>query len=98
VRRYSDAEARLAEELHWFPENVRAREALASIYQATGRAGDIQALVDELIRVAPTPEGYAAASRIATAQGDKPAAAGWRSQGRRLFGEAAVRSAEAATR
>lgn len=94
VRRYSDAEARLTEELRWFPDNVRAREALASVYQQTGRAAEVPALVAELVRAIPTPDGYAAASRIAASLGDKAAASGYRTEGRRLFGDAAVRAAE----
>ncbi len=98
LRRYADAEARLGDELKWFPENVRAREALASVYQATGRAGEIAAVVQDLVRWSSTPEGYAAACRLSTAAGDKKGAADLRSDARQRFGESAVRAAELAPR
>jgi choline-sulfatase len=94
VRRYSDAEARLLEELKWFPESVRARESLASVYQATGRAAEIPALALDTTRALPTPDGYVAAARLSILAGDKKAADSLRVQGRQLFGEAALRAAE----
>lgn len=97
LKRYSEAEARLSDEVKAFPDNLRAREALAAVYQATGRASDVPALIADLVAAVPTPEGYAAAARIASAAGDKAAAAALRADGRKLFGEAASRAAEGAT-
>jgi tetratricopeptide (TPR) repeat protein len=98
VKKFSDAEARLSEELQWFPGSIRAREVLASVYQETGRAAEISAIVDGLIRALPTPEGYAAASRLLATYGDKAEAAAMRARGRQLFGESALRAAEVSAR
>jgi tetratricopeptide (TPR) repeat protein len=96
LRKYSDAEARLTDELKWFPENVRAREALALVYQATGRAADVPALITDLIKTAPTAEGYAAAAALSASVGDTTGAATLRARARQLFGDAAQRAAEEA--
>ena len=68
------------------------------MYQATGRSADIPAFVQDLVRSSPTPEGYAAASRISAAAGDTQAATAFRAQSRQLFGESAARAAEAPAR
>lgn len=85
--KHGDAEARFTDELKWFPESVRAREGLASVYLATGRTSQVPPLVTDLVRSAPTPEGYAAAARISTLTGDKAGAAALRAESRKRFGE-----------
>jgi tetratricopeptide (TPR) repeat protein len=95
LRRYTDAEARLADELKWFPDSVRAREALASVYHDTGRTSDIPTLIQDVIRWSPTPEGYVAAFHMSSLAGEKPAAAAiLRAEARQKFGEGPLRTAE----
>jgi len=94
LRRYAEAEARLNDELTWFPESVQAREALAAVYHDTGRTSDIPDLVQDLIRWSPTPEGYAAAFRVSTLAGDRKGAATLRAEARQRFGEGPLRAAE----
>ena len=98
LRRYSEAEAKFVEELKWFPDHLGAREGLGAVLHATGRGAELPALVADLLRVVPTPEGYGAAWRISNAAGDKAAAARLRAEARKLFGEAAVRGAEPSPR
>jgi arylsulfatase A-like enzyme len=93
LRRYTEAESLLNDELKWFPDNLRARESLGDVYEATGRSAEVASLAAALVRQVPTPDAYAAAARLSS---DKKSAAAFRNEARQRFGDAAVRAAEAA--
>ncbi|HEV3140075.1 MAG TPA: sulfatase-like hydrolase/transferase, partial [Vicinamibacterales bacterium] len=69
--RAQDAEAQLAAEIQDFPENVRARGALAALYRSTDRADAADRAIDEMTRVMPTPESYQIAARLWTQSGNR---------------------------
>ena len=62
--RYPQAEPYLLEEVRIFPHNLRARAGLAMLYRAMGRDLDSERVVEELLRVSPTPEGRAMAAQL----------------------------------
>jgi choline-sulfatase len=64
MERYAQAEPFLAEEVRVFPHNIRARAGLAMLYRAMGRDLDSERVVEELLRVSPTPEGRAMAAQL----------------------------------
>jgi arylsulfatase A-like enzyme len=85
--RTAEAEAALLEELRAFPQNLRARGALALLYHADGRSDEAADAIADLIRAIPTPDGYAAAARLLTTFGDRKQAETVRAEGRRIFAE-----------
>ena len=89
--RTAEAEAALLEELRAFPQNLRARGALALLYHADGRSDEASGAVSDLIRAIPTPDGYATAARLLTTFGDRKHAEELRADARRAFGEPAKR-------
>jgi tetratricopeptide (TPR) repeat protein len=86
--RPAEAEAALLEELRAFPQNLRARGALALLYHAGGRSDEASSAVSDLVREIPTPDGYATAARLLTAFGDRKQAEMVRAEGRRVLAEA----------
>ncbi len=62
--RRSDAEAEFASELRSFPQNVRARAGLATLYHASGQAAAADTAITDMLRAAPTQESYALAARL----------------------------------
>jgi tetratricopeptide (TPR) repeat protein len=82
TERYPEAERALMAELAISPAHSRARAGLAMLYAATGRARDAEAAVEELVRRAPTPEGYALAAQLWTIFGRPDKAAELRARGR----------------
>ena len=62
--KYAEAEPVLIEEVRLFPYNLRARAALAMLYRATGHNQASDRYVDSIVRVSPTPEGYALAAKL----------------------------------
>jgi arylsulfatase A-like enzyme/Tfp pilus assembly protein PilF len=92
LERYPEAEAELVEELREFPQNTRARGALAMLYQASGQPDDAARVVADLLRVTPTPESYALAARLYTMFGDRQQADAVRAEARRAFADAPRRS------
>jgi len=62
--RYPQAEPYLLEEVRVFPHNLRARAGLAMLYRAMGRDLESERAVEEIVRVAPTPEGRATAAQL----------------------------------
>jgi Flp pilus assembly protein TadD len=68
--KYAEAEPVLVEEVRLFPYNLRARAALAMLYRATGHDEASDRLVNSIVRVAPTPEGYALATKLWTMFGE----------------------------
>jgi arylsulfatase A-like enzyme/cytochrome c-type biogenesis protein CcmH/NrfG len=87
LERYADAEAQFAAELRDFPQNIRARGGLAMVYQATGRADTAARVIDEMVRITPTPESYALAARLWTMFGNRQQADAIRAEARRAFAE-----------
>jgi choline-sulfatase len=70
LERYAQAEPFLAEEVRVFPDNIRARAGLAMLYRAMGRDLDSERVIEELLRVSPTPEGRAMAAQLWTMFGE----------------------------
>jgi arylsulfatase A-like enzyme/Tfp pilus assembly protein PilF len=64
LERYPQAEPYLVEEVRVFPYNLRARAGLAMLYRVMGRDLESDRAVEELVRVAPTPEGRALAAQL----------------------------------
>jgi tetratricopeptide (TPR) repeat protein len=81
--RPGEAEYHFIEELKRFPHNVRARTALATLYQHSGRIDEARQVADALPRITPSVEGFTAAARLWTQLGDSRAAARTRAMARR---------------
>ena len=75
----------MAEELRRFPKNSRARGALATLYQTTGRADAAAGAVADLTRINPTPEAYALAARLWKSPGNPRQASAVRAEAQRAF-------------
>ena len=75
MERYQEAEQLFKEELALFPTHVRARAGLAMLYKAGGRDAEAARMVDEIVRVAPTREGYDTAAQLWTMFGEPERAA-----------------------
>jgi choline-sulfatase len=75
MERYQEAEQLFKEELALFPTHVRARAGLAMLYKAAGRDAEAARMVDEIVRVAPTREGYDTAAQLWTMFGEPERAA-----------------------
>jgi len=82
--RYAEAEAAFRAELGVVPNHVRAHAGLAMLYRAMGRAGDSERAIAELIRTAPTAEGYDVAAQLWTMFGEPARAAAVKGEARRL--------------
>lgn len=80
VERYQEAEQLFKEELALFPTHIRARAGLAMLYKAGGRDAEAARMVDEIVRVAPTREGYETAAQLWTMFGRPDRAAAVRQQ------------------
>jgi arylsulfatase A-like enzyme/predicted Zn-dependent protease len=85
LERYAEAESEFQQEIRFFPQNGRARVALAVVYHAQGRDAQAAAALEELVRAVPTPEGYGLAAQAWTIFGDREHAAALRSEGRERF-------------
>jgi tetratricopeptide (TPR) repeat protein len=88
LERYHDAEVAFDEELRLFPLNTRARAGLAMLYQATDRPDQAERAVRDMIRMTPTPDTYALASRLFTMFGHRQEADAIRAEARRTFADA----------
>jgi tetratricopeptide (TPR) repeat protein len=82
--RYAEAEYQLLMELKRFPQNMRARTALATLYHTTGRAREAADMAADLVRLNPTPEGYTVAARLWTTLGNRREAAALRAKAHRV--------------
>jgi choline-sulfatase len=96
MERYPDAEKEFRAELHFFPQNTRARAGLAMLYEATERADLAAATIADMLRVTPTPESYALAARLWTMFGNPQQANAVRAEARRAFVEPPRAGAHAA--
>jgi len=85
LERPLEAEAHFLDELRKFPLSVRARTELAVLYQAMSRVDEAERALSDLIRIVPTPDAFAQASRMWAAFGNPRQAVAVREQGRRLF-------------
>src|SRR6185295_9152110 len=88
LERYPEAETQFIEELKFYPQNVRARAGLAMLYQATGKTDAVARVIDDMIRVAPTPESFKLAASLWTMFGNRQQADAVRAQGRRTLAAA----------
>ena len=79
-----EAEAEYLAELHDFPQNVRARAALATLYHTMARDEEAARVVSDMTEITPTPESYALAARLWTALGNRQQADIVRAEARRL--------------
>jgi choline-sulfatase len=70
LERYPEAEPYFLEEIRVFPHNTRARAGLAMLYRATGRNGESEHAIEELLRVSPTAEGRKLAVQLWTMFGE----------------------------
>ena len=86
LERYHDAEVAFAEELKLYPQNARARGGLAMIYQVTDRAELADQTLRDMLRISPTPETYALASRLFAMFGNRREAEAVRADAKRAFG------------
>ncbi len=75
LERYAEAEPLFKAELAIAPAHVRARAGLAMLYRAMGRTAESDQAVAELIRRAPTREGYEVAAQLWTMFGEPARAA-----------------------
>jgi choline-sulfatase len=89
-QRGADAEGELLAELKAFPRNTRARAALATLHHAAGRAEEVEDVMDDLVRIAPTPDTYNLAARLWTSFGNRSQAASARAEALRLSARAAT--------
>jgi tetratricopeptide (TPR) repeat protein len=83
LERPAEAEYHLLRELRAFPHNVRARGALAALYNETGRADEAGDVLTTMIRVSPTPEAYSLAARLWMSFGNPSQAAAVRADAAR---------------
>jgi choline-sulfatase len=86
--RYREAEAEFKQEIALFPHNLRARASLAMLYRAMRRDSEAEQVVANLLRAAPTPEGYALATRLWTIFGERAQAAAIEAHAHQQFGPA----------
>ena len=85
LERWDEAVTEFSQELEVFPRNLRARAALATAYRANGQSEDAERVLDELIKAAPTPEGYGLAARAWTMLGNPRRAEALRAEAHRVF-------------
>jgi tetratricopeptide (TPR) repeat protein len=83
--RHEDAEMQFREELRDFPRNIRAYSSLAILYHAMNRHSGVEEVLDALIEVVATPEGYDTAARLWTIAGEPERAAALRADARSRF-------------
>lgn len=80
LERYAEAERLFLDELRVFPGHARARAGLAMLYRATGRVAESDRAIAELLRSAPTREGYELAAQLWTMFGRLDRAAAMRAE------------------
>lgn len=82
LERYAEAEPFFAAELAVFPANARARAGVAMLYRAMGRRDESEQAITDLIRAAPTREGYSLAAQLWDMFGESQKAAAMRARSR----------------
>jgi arylsulfatase A-like enzyme len=88
LERLSEAEAEFEEQLRAVGHHARARAGLAIVYVKTGRTDEAEQAANELIRISPTPDGYALAGRIWRALGKPRQAEALRTEARKAVANA----------
>lgn len=86
LERYLEAERFFRDEIGINPAHVRARAGVAMLYRAMGRTAESEQAIADLIRNAPTPEGYDVAAQLWTMFGEPGRAAAARAEARRVPG------------
>jgi tetratricopeptide (TPR) repeat protein len=92
LERYPEAETAFIEELKYFPQNIRARGGLAMLYQASGKPEAATRVLDDMLRITPTPDSYALAARLHTMFGNRKQAEAVKLEARRAFAGTRERS------
>ena len=98
LARYPDAELHFKEEIRLFPQNIAPRVSLALLFRAERRLDDARAGAEDLAKVAPSADSYAAAARVWTILGDKERASLARSESKQRFGRDAIAEGSRAKR
>ena len=83
----AEAEAAFLGELRRFPQNVRARAALATLYHASGEPDAVNRAITDMLRASPAPETYTIAARLWASFGQTRQAQAIRAEARRTFAE-----------
>ena len=84
LERYPDAMRYFQAELALFPGHVRARAGMAMLYRAQGQQQQSEQAIAELLKNAPTREGYDVAAQLWTMFGEPGRAAQTRAAAARL--------------
>ena len=84
LQKTAEAEGELLAELKAFPQNRRARGALATLEHAAGRSEDVNDVMDDLVRISPTADTFSQAARLWASFGEHKRAADARAQALRL--------------
>jgi arylsulfatase A-like enzyme/predicted Zn-dependent protease len=92
LERTDEAEAEFKSALRLFPQSVRARGALATLYHTMGRTDAAEAVLADMLRAVPTPDAYALAARIWTSFGRPREAQAVRAEARRTFSDSRSRA------
>ena len=92
LERTAEAEREFLEELHYFPQNTRARASLAFIYQTSGRPDAAARALEDMLRITPTPPSYALAARVWTMFGNRQEAEAVRARARQMFAGSSERA------
>ena len=83
LERPAEAEYHLLRELRSYPQQVRARGALAALYHEMGRNDEAGEVLETMLRISPTPEAYSLAARLWTTFGSPSQAAAVRAEAAR---------------
>jgi arylsulfatase A-like enzyme/Flp pilus assembly protein TadD len=86
LERYPDAEQAFRAELSLYPSSTRARTGLAMLYQATGRTDQVAAVIDQMLKTAPSPATYDTAAQLWQMFGEPDRAAAVRAAAKARFG------------
>jgi len=89
LERFDEAEQQYRTEMRVYPRNIGAYSSLVSLYQASSRPADAEAVVELLLESVPTPEAYETAAGLWTVLGEPARAAAVRADARARFRTAA---------
>ena len=84
--REKEAEADFRAEVASYPENLDGWARLALLYASQARGSDLDALLSEMTRRVPTPQGYDAALRVCGIIGDSARSREWSRRKAARFG------------